>query len=788
MRFRGPAIATFLQKAEENLALLGAQLEGPSLSIRASSRHRVANSGSPPPIRTAVESHYGSGRGGDEEVVTSIQLGDEAAAAEQKLTEALGVFAASEREVREQMDIQARTLLGIDRKVKLFDGRLRAAAEEAAQAAAASARLEELFGGSSSSSSSAPAPLGEVISPTASASQGLFADELSELRASVKALDAALAEGRSGAWAAQAVKEQAQQSARDLAAELSRSVKEQLDDFHYQMEIGHKDRLSSLESQLRKQVEEATRDILADFLRGPVLGARIDAIVDTVKSREDVSRPFASSCETMVERLKERAETLEARLGVLQLEVSRLQDRVIPPTDEAAQALPLHRFLDSPRRSVGERELAESSKEHFSHDREVPHEKSLLDQPPVSTALRDTTSMAVSVGSVRERVAALEGSNPSTPRGAAASIGGAPSQAASSSSRIGSVPVTRPSQAPAHVILPKTDAIEAGTDPQSSSAVPTPFGTARDAAVSMQPPAEMEELVEACAELVVETNSRRSSLGIAQDPVAAAASTPIKPRASPSSSPPLESARPLPSVSMFVAECSEDHRSESDDRSSGSIVSANAPSDAVCREGRRAVNESRPFGAVAARQLATENSDEDMEDVEVLLIDEEGVNVGAGGDLALAETEPLVVEDVMEDNKEDGSDNDLPSRGSSMAMPAPSSSLELDLTRTAATAASTMVGGRSLQPDGPTASSDPPSMELWDCLLTQMMSNPNSHGETTANVRSSGSGDRGAVATRRSGASMEVTLAGDCSETSSSSSAVSSPQSRSDLPVGLPLP
>jgi hypothetical protein len=233
---------------------------------------------------------------------------------------------------------------------------------------------------------------------------------------------------------------------------------------------------------------------------------------------------------------------------------------------------------------------------------------------------------------------------------------------------------------------------------------------------------------------------------------------------------------------MLLAECSEDHRSDSDDRSSDSSVSAKDPSDAVSGEGRL-----RSVGALAARRVAADNLDEEMEDVEVLLIDEGQVNVDAGSGLTLAEAEePLVVEDVMEDHKDDmpeqESDDrsivDTIGRAISVAAPPSRGSPELDTTRISPTGSAT-VGARASRREAPPDSSQPPSMELWDCLLTQMMSSTTAHGEAAANVRGENSGVGSVVLTPRNGTLMEVTLAGDCSsETSSSSSEASSPQSR----------
>jgi hypothetical protein len=175
--------------------------------------------------------------------------------------------------------------------------------------------------------------------------------------------------------------------------------------------------------------------------------------------------------------------------------------------------------------------------------------------------------------------------------------------------------------------------------------------------------------------------------------------------------------------------------------------------------------------------------DEEIEDVEVLLIDEGNVNVETGDGLVFAETEPLVVEDVMEDNKEDSNASTdvrthLPSRSQAVATTTPSGYPDLDMTRASTASESTV---RAVEVERPSDSSEPPSMELWDCLLTQMMGPTTSHGENATD-------DGTVVARRQNGTLMEVTLSGSCSETSSSSSEASSPQSRSDLPSTLPLP
>lgn len=512
MRFRGPAIATFLQRAEENLALLGAQLEGPG-----DPRQRRASSSTSPPrerppgalaaAALSREEEYDEEATEDYEKFGASKIREKdhrkaahapenqrapRAGAGQKLVEgwlrqcaggrgelaeALGVFAESEREVREQMDIQARTLLGIDRKVKAFDGRLRAAAEEAAAASASSARLEQrVEGGSASSYTASPLP-GSAAATAASAAEvcscgnafapdavfcrrcgakrlveGLLATELAELRAQhdlrLEALDIALEESRRGEWVEEAAREHARQTSTELVGELARGVRQQLDDFHSHMEARYEQRLSSLDKEIRRHAEEVARELLDEFLQGPALEVRVGALFAALQSRTvglgpGILQAAAASQGTELpsprenQRWAPRAEflALEATVGGLRDDICGLTSRLALQTQElasmesklaeAVQSLKAQPPPVSERtRAVSDlppRQPATSSADKASASTQPSprqHSKELPQAAPVPSPVAIGNLPGRS--SVRDRVAALESappsSTPSTPR------------------------------------------------------------------------------------------------------------------------------------------------------------------------------------------------------------------------------------------------------------------------------------------------------------------------------------------------------------------------------------
>eukprot|EP00434_Breviolum_minutum_P018865 symbB.v1.2.016638.t1/scaffold1273.1/size127485/2 len=84
MKLRGPSIAAFLQQAEANLALLSAQLQDGRLAGTASGRRRVR--------RCVTRS---SPENSEEDI--------------------------EESEVRDQLSVQARTMLSLERRLKVLE-------------------------------------------------------------------------------------------------------------------------------------------------------------------------------------------------------------------------------------------------------------------------------------------------------------------------------------------------------------------------------------------------------------------------------------------------------------------------------------------------------------------------------------------------------------------------------------------------------------------------------------------------------------------------------------------
>lgn len=117
MPFRGPSVATFLMQAEENLAALGAQLEGPEQGKQGTPRAGALIVHQGP--AGDVMSQKTPPRQTRDADARSSQLSDKP-----KRIETL-------QSLEEQLDIQARSLLGIDKRLRSLDSRLRQSVEAA---------------------------------------------------------------------------------------------------------------------------------------------------------------------------------------------------------------------------------------------------------------------------------------------------------------------------------------------------------------------------------------------------------------------------------------------------------------------------------------------------------------------------------------------------------------------------------------------------------------------------------------------------------------------------------
>lgn len=124
MRTRGPTIASFLQQAEENLALLGAQLHSP---VPSQPSHRDAGK----PVASATTRGLGLGtasfaraRSAPRSALSWCKRDVEDTSATADVDKTLAQIAEREEEVRGQMGVQARTLLAVDRRLKGLEARV----------------------------------------------------------------------------------------------------------------------------------------------------------------------------------------------------------------------------------------------------------------------------------------------------------------------------------------------------------------------------------------------------------------------------------------------------------------------------------------------------------------------------------------------------------------------------------------------------------------------------------------------------------------------------------------
>lgn len=117
MPFRGPSVATFLMQAEENLAALGAQLEGPEQCKPLT------------PRGGALSVHQGPAGG----VVSQKTMPQQRRGADVRASQQSDKPQRIEtlQSLEEQLDIQARSLLGIDKRLRGLDSRLRQSVEAA---------------------------------------------------------------------------------------------------------------------------------------------------------------------------------------------------------------------------------------------------------------------------------------------------------------------------------------------------------------------------------------------------------------------------------------------------------------------------------------------------------------------------------------------------------------------------------------------------------------------------------------------------------------------------------
>jgi len=128
MRVRGPTIATFLAEAEESLALLGSQLKksqsevrlGVSLGRGGERRRRQPQSVAPPALPHGPPARASDdAASGDTKDFPSVSAGKPF-----ELNRAMTLFLEREEDVKEQLAVQAKTLLRVDRRLQALECRV----------------------------------------------------------------------------------------------------------------------------------------------------------------------------------------------------------------------------------------------------------------------------------------------------------------------------------------------------------------------------------------------------------------------------------------------------------------------------------------------------------------------------------------------------------------------------------------------------------------------------------------------------------------------------------------
>lgn len=373
----GATVAAFLQQAEENLAILSARTRSEGVPwpdfqaqpFRSAPSGYVAVGASPvAEAKAGTWAHQGQTPRRDTENLSPRSphsVADDAglsprlldgmarrcAGSRAELDDAFRRLEDKEAEAKEQMDVQAKMMLGLDRKVKAFDSRIRAveagmaAAADIATAGRSTAEAVKTLDVRLSEVESTIISFNPVSDKTALEAAETVENRCGELERRFESLAATLASAprkgdasgvngsqqladlqrRAAALAegARRDREASRQHTKGLVDELKKNVRHQLDDFDRRLRA----REERLSEETRQQAGEVGRQLAGELLSGPVADLverraqrTEEAMAETaraVHSEQGVGlqRDVASWMEAAEEKLQSVRQAAEAQLA-----------------------------------------------------------------------------------------------------------------------------------------------------------------------------------------------------------------------------------------------------------------------------------------------------------------------------------------------------------------------------------------------------------------------------------------------------------------------------------------
>lgn len=241
-----------------------------------------------------------------------------------ELEEALRRVNDRQAEAKELMDVQAQTMLGLDRKVKSFDGRLRAAEAAAATAAEAATQVASRASAEAIAEATSAAAAAEAAAAAAASSarqeaeacygefqrklesavgpnQAKVPHQLADLHRRIAALTDTVRRDH------EASKHFLQRAVEGFEEELRRSLQRQVEDLDRERRSREERNAELMAAEMRKRAEEASRSVAEDLLGG----ALAEMVEQRVRAAEEaIGHSVAGLGREVTERVKAAEEVV----------------------------------------------------------------------------------------------------------------------------------------------------------------------------------------------------------------------------------------------------------------------------------------------------------------------------------------------------------------------------------------------------------------------------------------------------------------------------------------------